>query len=138
MSGVDMTLEPRVRVPLIQRPAALAAALAGRLLATASPSRLRKLLQLAARGATPATAEQALRARRAVVAVSIACAGPRCLQRSIATALLCRLRGTWPQWRTGVVTEPFAAHAWVALDRQPIGEDPDMVKHFHVVMSVDS
>ncbi|MEU6180649.1 lasso peptide biosynthesis B2 protein [Streptomyces coeruleorubidus] len=50
------------------------------------------------------------------------CAGQHCLQRSIATALLCRFRGVWPTWCTGVRTQPFAAHAWVEAEDQLIGE----------------
>ncbi|XVS61924.1 lasso peptide biosynthesis B2 protein [Actinosynnema sp. CA-299493] len=136
MSSLHMTLERSGSVPWRRRPAALVAVAAARLLARMPPRRLRRVLGLAYRGARPASGEQALGARDAVVAVSIACAGPRCLQRSIATALLCRMSGVWPQWCTGVVTEPFAAHAWVAVDGVPIGEDTEAVMNFSVVMSV--
>ncbi|MFI2077325.1 MULTISPECIES: lasso peptide biosynthesis B2 protein [Streptomyces] len=44
--------------------------------------------------------------------MSHGCSGPYCLQRSLATALLCQLGGTWPTWCTGVRTPPFATHAW--------------------------
>ncbi|ATE58214.1 hypothetical protein CNX65_16700 [Actinosynnema pretiosum] len=131
-----MTLESADRLPWRQRPAALLAVAAARALTGLPPHRLRRALLLASRGARPATTAQALRARTAVVSVSIACAGPRCLQRSIAAALLCRLRGTWPQWRTGVVTQPFAAHAWIAVDGEPVGEDAGAVRDFSVVLSV--
>ncbi|MGH4007937.1 MAG: lasso peptide biosynthesis B2 protein [Pseudonocardiaceae bacterium] len=30
--------------------------------------------------------------------------------------------GVWPTWCTGVHTAPFAAHAWVEADGQPVGE----------------
>ncbi|WP_232519870.1 lasso peptide biosynthesis B2 protein [Actinosynnema pretiosum] len=136
MSGLRMTLESADRLPWRQRPAALLAVAAARALTGLPPHRLRRALLLASRGARPATTAQALRARTAVVSVSIACAGPRCLQRSIAAALLCRLRGTWPQWRTGVVTQPFAAHAWIAVDGEPVGEDAGAVRDFSVVLSV--
>ncbi|EQD88249.1 transglutaminase superfamily protein [Saccharopolyspora erythraea NRRL 2338] len=70
----------------------------------------------------PATAGQASAAREQVVSVSLRCAGQGCLQRSIATALLCRARGTRPTWCTGVRTQPFAAHAWVEAEGRLIGE----------------
>ncbi|WP_107081907.1 lasso peptide biosynthesis B2 protein, partial [Streptomyces sp. SBT349] len=72
--------------------------------------------------AAPATAHQAATARRAVVAASVRCAGRACLQRSLAATLFCRLRGTWPTWCAGVRTDPFRAHAWIAVDGRPIGE----------------
>jgi hypothetical protein len=120
---------------LLRPPAVLAAGVA-RVLTRLPPARLRRVLAFASRGADPANVAQALRARNAVVYVSLACAGPRCLQRSVAVALLCRLGGTWPQWCTGVVTEPFGAHAWVAVDGQPVGEDAAHVGAFRVIMSV--
>ncbi|BAU68358.1 MULTISPECIES: lasso peptide biosynthesis B2 protein [Streptomyces] len=135
MSG-QLTLEPSTAIPWNQRPAALVTVTAARLLARVSPRRLRQVLELASRGARPADLPQALQARNAVVSVSVTIAGPRCLERSIATALLCRLGGTWPQWCTGVTTRPFAAHAWVAVDGDAVGEDPDAVTDFHLVMSV--
>ncbi|WP_341867974.1 lasso peptide biosynthesis B2 protein [Amycolatopsis circi] len=59
----------------------------------------------------------------------------RLLQRSIAAALLCRLRGSWPTWCTGVRTSPFAAHAWIEADGRAIGEPyPD--GHYAPMLSV--
>ncbi|NUP40023.1 MAG: lasso peptide biosynthesis B2 protein, partial [Streptomyces sp.] len=87
------------------------------------------------RGARPATAEQALAARRAVVAVSLRCAGQACLQRSIAAALLCRSRGVWPTWCTGVRTSPFEAHAWIEAAGEPVGE-PYPAGHYRPLLSV--
>jgi len=86
------------------------------------PARLRRAMQMLRRGARPADIDQARAARASVVAVSVACAGQGCLQRSIATAVLCRMRGTWPTWCTGVRTSPFQAHAWVQVDDQLIDE----------------
>jgi hypothetical protein len=60
-----------------------------------------------------------------VVATSLHCAGRYCLPRSLAVTLLCRLRGSWPTWCTGVRTAPFAAHAWIAVDHQPVDEPAD-------------
>ncbi|GHF48167.1 hypothetical protein GCM10010218_32050 [Streptomyces mashuensis] len=109
-------------VPLRLRAAAVPVVAVARLLAALRPRRIRRVLTAVRRGARPATAGEALAARRAVVAVSRRCAGEGCLQRSIATALLCRLRGTWPDWCTGIRTEPFRAHAWVQADGRPVGE----------------
>ncbi len=50
---------------------------------------------------------------------------PRRLQRSLATALLCRIGGTWLTWCTGVRTLPFAAHAWVEAQGRRVGEPAD-------------
>jgi hypothetical protein len=63
------------------------------------------------------------------------CAGEGCLQRSLATALLCRLRGSWPTWCTGVRTMPFGAHAWVEADGVPVDE-PDPPGHYRPVITV--
>lgn len=105
-----------------QRISARASVAAARMLAVLPPGRLVPVLALLCRKAGPATYEQARTARRAVIAVSTLCAGEGCLPRSLATALLCRLRGTWPVWCTGVRTMPFSAHAWVEADGRPVEE----------------
>ncbi len=117
-----VALEPQPRLPAHHRVVPLLAVGAARLLATLRPHQLRRVLELARRGARPATAQQAQAARQAVVAVSLRCAGNGCLQRSIAAALYCRAHGRWPTWCTGVRTNPFAAHAWIQVGDQPIGE----------------
>lgn len=99
---------------------------AARLLIMLPPARLHRVLGLISRGTQPATYADALRARQSTVAVSARCAGLGCLQRSVATALLCRARGTWPDWCTGFRVQPFAAHAWVEVDGVPVGEPYDM------------
>jgi len=115
-------VERRGRLPLRQRPAALVAVGAGRVLAHLPPRRIRAVLTLLRRRAAPATYQQANDAQDAVLAVSVLCGGRYCLQRSLATTLLCRLRGVWPTWCTGVRTAPFVAHAWVEADGHPVGE----------------
>ncbi|KRV48332.1 hypothetical protein AQ490_25295 [Wenjunlia vitaminophila] len=122
-------LSPRRRLPA--RTAVAAACLLARL----SPRHLRAVLSLLRRGARPATHDQALAARRDVTATSTLCAGRYCLQRSLAVVLLCRLRGTWPAWCTGVRMPPFAAHAWVEVDGRPVGE-PEDVATYHVLITV--
>lgn len=120
--SVPVALEHQHRLPPHRRALPLLAVGAARLLATLRPRHLRTVLELARRGARTATPAQALAARDAVVAVSLRCAGNGCLQRSIAATLYCRAHGTWPTWCTGVRTNPFAAHAWIQVDDQPIGE----------------
>ncbi|MFB4284241.1 lasso peptide biosynthesis B2 protein [Nonomuraea sp. MTCD27] len=122
--SVPMLPAERPRLSWRRRPSAMAAVAAARLIARLPPARIRAVLELARRGAVPATADQAKRARDAVIAVSLFCAGQGCLPRSIAAALLCRLHGAWPTWCTGVRVHPFAAHAWIEADGRPIDEPP--------------
>jgi hypothetical protein len=110
------------KLPFRQRPAALIAVGAARVLAHLPPRRIRAVLTLVRRRAAPATYQQAKGAHDAILAVSVLCGGRYCLQRSLATALLCRIRGIWPTWCTGVRTAPFVAHAWVEADGQLVGE----------------
>jgi hypothetical protein len=128
--------QPR-SVPLRRRMVAHLAVGGARLLAAQSPQRIRTVLGRLRRGARPATLEQAKAARDIVVAVSLACAGREgCLTRSLATALLCRLRGQWPTWCVGARRlPPFGAHAWVEADGVMVGEDypPD---YFRTLLSV--
>ncbi|QDQ16105.1 lasso peptide biosynthesis B2 protein [Streptomyces spectabilis] len=123
------------RLPLRRRPPVVLATAAARLIVVLKPHRVRRVLSALRRGAAPATAAQALAAREAVVAVSARCAGEGCLQRSVATALLCRMRGVWPDWCTGVRTAPFRAHAWVEVDGTPVGE-PHRPGEYHRMMVV--
>ncbi|MER6073735.1 lasso peptide biosynthesis B2 protein [Streptomyces sp. NPDC001817] len=121
-------LERPYGVPLGRRLAARAILVPALVLSLLPPRRIRAVLGLLRRGAAPASGAQALRARDAVCAVSLRCAGPKgCLPRSLGAALLCRLGGTWPTWCTGVrVVPPFTAHAWIEAEGRPVGEDaPD-------------
>jgi hypothetical protein len=110
------------KIALRQRPAALLAVGAARILAQLPPKRIRAALTLLRRRAAPATYHQVENAHDAILAVSVLCGGRYCLQRSLAITLLCRIRGVWPTWCIGVRTAPFAAHAWVEADGQPVGE----------------
>jgi hypothetical protein len=116
------TVEHGRKLSLRQRPAALASAGAACMLACLPPKRIRAVLTVLRRRAAPATYQQTKDALDAILAVSVLCGGRYCLQRSLATTLLCRIRGVWPTWCTGVRTAPFVAHAWVEADGQPIGE----------------
>ncbi|MFI5783185.1 lasso peptide biosynthesis B2 protein [Nocardia sp. NPDC051570] len=128
----------RGSLPLHHRPLALLATLTARLLVLLKPRALRRVLIALRRGSDSATSRQALEARNAVVAVSASCAGEGgCLQRSVATVILCRMRGAWPDWCTGVRTNPFRAHAWVEVGGHPIGE-PRSVDTYHKLLTVPS
>jgi len=124
-------------VPLPRRVLAWLTVAAARLLATQSPRRIRAVLGWLRRGAKPATFEQVKAARDTVVAVSLACAAREgCVPRSLATVLLCRLRGQWPTWCVGARrVPPFGAHAWVEADGRQVGEDypPDYFRVFFTV-----
>jgi hypothetical protein len=133
--SVPVALEHQHRLPPHRQVLPLLAVAAARLLATLRPRRLRTVLELARRGARPATPAQAHTARQAVVSVSLRCAGNGCLQRSIAATLYCRAHGTWPTWCTGVRTNPFEAHAWIQVNDQPIGE-PHPAGHYRPILTV--
>ncbi|WP_030147293.1 MULTISPECIES: lasso peptide biosynthesis B2 protein [unclassified Streptomyces] len=111
-------------VPLSRRLAARLVLLPALGLALLPPRRIRTVLGVLRRGAAPATPAQAQKARDAMCAASLHCAGPKgCLPRSLGAALLCRLGGTWPTWCTGVrVVPPFTAHAWIEAEGRPVGE----------------
>lgn len=136
MSSRSLTLEqaraPRRRLV----PLAWIAVGVARSLTLLPPRRLRQVLGAVRRGARPAGEVEAARARDTVVAVSVQCAGPRCLQRAIATALLCRTTGCWPELLVGVRSGPFQAHSWIAVDGRAVGENPNTIGFFHVLMSV--
>jgi Transglutaminase-like superfamily len=132
---VPMTLEHSPAVPFGSRLAARIAVTAASALCRLRPHRLCRVLRAARRGAVPAPYDQALAARRAVVAVSTHCAGQGCLRRSVAAALLCRVQGTWPTWCTGVRTEPFRAHAWIEAAGRPVGE-PHPPRYYTTVLEV--
>ncbi|WP_326557171.1 lasso peptide biosynthesis B2 protein [Micromonospora sp. NBC_01796] len=132
---MPVTAEEGVRLRWRRSMTARCAAAAAFALVRLKPKRLRSVLSLLSKGAAPATAAQALAARQAVVTVSARCAGQGCLQRSVATALLCRLGGRWPDWCTGVRLQPFRAHAWVEADGAAVGESGDMAL-YHTMLSV--
>lgn len=110
--------------PLGRRLVVLGAVLLARVLARRPPAQICRVLRRISRGARPATLTEAGAARRDTVANSAFCAGPLgCLPRSIATAFLCRLRGTWPTWVAGVRKHPpFGAHAWVEAEGAAVDE----------------
>ena len=124
MSTQEIVPQDFGQVSLRYRMLARIAVTIAKLLATQPPVRIRRILLRLRRGAVPATQEQAGRARDAVMTVSMACAGREgCLPRSLATVLLCRFQGRWAAWCVGTrKMPPFGAHAWVEVDREPVGE----------------
>ncbi|MDN3259515.1 lasso peptide biosynthesis B2 protein [Streptomyces sp. CSDS2] len=114
-----------------------AAVVGGLLLARLPPRRLRAALERLATGARPVPYRQAEEYYREVVGASARCAGWQgCLPRSLAVALLCRLRGRWPQWCVGVrATPPFSAHAWLEADGRIVAE-PGGRDDYRVLMRV--
>jgi hypothetical protein len=119
-----VTYDPR-SVPVGRRAAAHLTVGLARLLARQSPRRIQRVLSVLRRGAAPATIAEAQAARDTVTAVSLTCGGREgCLPRSLATVLLCRMRGRWATWCVGARRHPpFGAHAWVEADGQMIGEE---------------
>ncbi len=119
-----MTAEKGVRPDGLYRLRTRFAIAAARPIAKLSPHRIRVVLTWICRGSRPADAEQVLEARSAIVATSARCAGLGCLQRSIATTILCRTEGRWADWCSGFRLDPFGAHAWVEANGEPVGEPP--------------
>ncbi|MFE4668196.1 lasso peptide biosynthesis B2 protein [Streptomyces sp. NPDC056716] len=133
--SVHLVPERGDRLPLLRWLPARASVAAARLLALLPPRHIRRVLCLLRKGARPASLEGALTARTAVISVSTRCAGEHCLQRSLATALLCRMSGHWPRWCAGVRSRPLRAHAWIEVAGTPVGEPyPD--GYFRVLMCV--
>ncbi|MBX6391248.1 MAG: lasso peptide biosynthesis B2 protein, partial [Frankia sp.] len=133
-----MTVRRRTELPPpARRLRAKVAVTAARLLATQPPARIRTVLTAASRAAAPADASQVEAALADVTAVSLVCRGAKgCVPRSLAAALLCRMSGTWPTWCAGVRTvAPFAAHAWLAVGDEMIGE-PAPQGYFRPLMTV--
>jgi hypothetical protein len=123
------------RLPPARRLTVTVVVVLARALSRLSPKHLSAVLRIARRGARPASYEQAHQARATVVRASRRCAGEGCLPRSVAAALLCRLGGTWPTWRVGVMTSPLTAHAWIEAEDRPVDE-PQGAEEFRPLMTV--
>lgn len=137
--SVPLSIEQDARAfTLGERVAARLVVLAARVLAKRKPQRVQRFMAFARKGARPATYEQASRARAVVTNTSVVCAAAEgCLPRSIATALLLRLRGVFPTWAVGVrVMPPFGAHAWVMVDGRDVDE-PYPQGYYAALMKVE-
>jgi hypothetical protein len=133
--SIHIPIEQRHRLPWHRRVLPLIAVGAAHLIGRLSPRRIRRLLTFCARDARPASYAEAAAARQAVVSSSVRCAGHGCVPRSIATALLCRIHGTWPTWHTGVRTQPFTAHAWIEAEGRPVNE-PHTTSQIHPLITI--
>ncbi|MEI5527302.1 lasso peptide biosynthesis B2 protein [Streptomyces brasiliscabiei] len=119
-----IAVQERRRLPLHRRPLPLLAVGAAHLIGRLSAPRIHRILTVCSHGGRPATYAEAARARAEIVAVGPRHAGQGCLPRSIATVLLCRARGAWPTWRTGMRTVSTATHAWVEAEGRPVDDLP--------------
>ena len=120
-AAVSDVLPYQVSSPNFTQRVTVSAITAGaRLLSKAPPRALRRVLETVRTGAKPASYHETRAARDVILTVSAyARGGSACLPRAIATALLCRVRGVWPEWCVGVLSAPpFTAHAWV--DRKSV------------------
>lgn len=120
-----------IRVSVTDQVLARAAVGLARLIAQRPPEQLCVLLGRLRGNTRPATYAEAKRARDVVLTVSTRCCGRRaCLIRSLATVLLCRMRGSWATWSAGVLAAPpFTAHAWVIADGEMVDEAVDGTRH---------
>jgi hypothetical protein len=57
-----------------------------------------------------------------------------CLERSLALYHYLRRRGVAVEFRMGVQTYPFGAHAWVEYRGHVINDVPEHVKRFHSIL----
>ncbi|HJU64930.1 MAG TPA: lasso peptide biosynthesis B2 protein [Gemmatimonadaceae bacterium] len=53
-----------------------------------------------------------------------------CLEQSLALHFLLRRAGVESRLRLGVQPHPFAAHAWVELNGEPVNDVLEHIKHF--------
>lgn len=91
---------------------------------------------LTTRGPNGGTADRAcvaLVVHRVDLAAAFFPARARCLERSFALHVCLGRCGIPTTVRLGVQPYPFAAHAWVELDGEPIGESPDSIALFRAL-----
>lgn len=56
-----------------------------------------------------------------------------CIKRSLGTYVLLWLQGKHCTWCTGYIMEPFRSHAWIEIDKHPIGEPPEVSYYTKVI-----
>ena len=83
------------------------------------------------RARTPIPTHDAALVRGTVERVALAAAffpgRAICLEQSLALYVLLRRRGVAAELRVGVHPAPFAAHAWVEVEGEPVNESPEVV-----------
>jgi hypothetical protein len=84
-------------------------------------------------GRTPDPACIALVVHRVDLAAAFFPGRARCLERSFALHVCLGRCGIATAVRLGVQPYPFAAHAWVELDGEPVGESPDSIAPFRAL-----
>lgn len=118
--------EVRVSAPMYQTIRAKPATILAFWLIKLPPARLVSVIRLLSRGTAKASYEEVARWRRLVNVASPRCAGNGCLQRSVAIMLIGALRRRSPVWVSGIRMNPFAGHAWVEVDGQPVQENAEL------------
>lgn len=132
--SIPITPEPSIKpTGLVRVKVALVVQIAN-MLSHLRPNHLERLLRVLAKGAVSSRTAEVSAIRASVCATSSRCAGLGCLQRSIATFILCRTSGHVPVWKSGFRLNPFAAHAWVEVDGLAVDE-PDGVSQYRAVLS---
>lgn len=93
--------------------------------------------RLADRARRPATMVEAVPLVAAVQCVAGWYPGrAACLETSIAAAWLAGLRGTPLAWCHGVRTHPYAFHAWVSVEDEPVAE-PATTRAYHELLRIE-
>lgn len=88
--------------------------------------RVTAIVATLARGARPCAREEAATTVAAVRHAARWYPGrAACLETSLGAVLAARMRGRRLDWCIGARQLPYAAHAWVEVERQPIGEPND-------------
>lgn len=89
------------------------------------------------RCARPATATEAAGATAAVQVAARNRAGRvACLEQSLATVLMAALRLRSVDWCIGARLMPYASHAWIEVDGDPIGEPSTQDRPYHLLLRV--
>lgn len=116
--------ESRV-LPLKQRVLIGLVVITAHTLAGRRPRWIRGIIRLLHRGSHPGTYEQVKAAQDSITTVSSAYSQQHwCMQRSLATILLCGLRGLSATLCIGIRGSVLTgAHAWVEAEGVPVGED---------------
>lgn len=101
-----------------------------------SVKRIGFILNILSLGTRNATDSEAADALKTVIStsprLSMSC---RCLERSIAIALLCGLRRRRVLWCVGVRTPPFEAHSWIVAGGVSIGEPTNPADAYSLIFS---
>lgn len=59
-----------------------------------------------------------------------------CMEHSLATVILAVLHRRSVDWCIGARMMPYASHAWVEVDHQPVGEPTSRDRPYHVLLRV--